>query len=120
MAKADTSELEGIPIENGKMLTHQLFTDDIGLFLMASEQNFKCAREVIAKYEKISGASLNVSKSIVVPIFLNGPILEWLQNTRCKITTKKEVVTYLCCPIGYVLTSMQETNFLLGKVRKQL
>lgn len=72
--KVAIGELEGIIIGNGQQLIHQLFADDIGLFLMATDQNFRCARDVIIEYEKISRALLNVSKSIIIPLYLNGPI----------------------------------------------
>lgn len=50
--------------------------DDIGLFLVVTERNFLKAKHVIARYEAISSASLNLSKSIIVSLFIDGPLLD--------------------------------------------
>lgn len=67
-------ELEQIRIGPGDQFTHQLFVDDIGLFLAATKCNFQVARGIIAKYEAISGASLNLSKFIIFTLYLKGEI----------------------------------------------
>lgn len=118
--KVRIGELTRIPVGEGHQLTHQLFADDTRLFFLATQENFKCVKEIIVKYEVISGASLNLSKSMLVPLFLNGPIPKWMRNAGCKVVAKKEVINYLGCPIAYGVTPVQEAEFLLGKVRKRL
>lgn len=109
--QVNLGEIEGIHIGHGKQLTHQLFADDTRIFIAASERNFNKVREVISRYKAISGASLNLSKSMVIPMHLQGSILVWLANSSYKVATKKEVVTYPGCPIGYGLTASQEAEF---------
>lgn len=116
--KVSTRELEGIPMRNGEQLTHQLFTDDTSIFMTAKEENFKCIRDVIGVYERISGACLNLSKSMVIPLYLNGPLPPWLENSGCKVVKHREVITYLGCPVGYGITTSMEAEFLIGKVHK--
>lgn len=104
MSKSTWGELTGIQIGNGKQLTHQLFADDTSFFMLAIEKNFQCVKEIIARYELISGVSLNLAKSIVIPMFLSRPVPVWLISAGCKIAAYREVITYLGCPIGYGLT----------------
>lgn len=113
-------QLQGIEIGEGKQLTYQLFANNTEFFMIATEDNFLCVKEIIARYEKISSASLNLEKSTVIPMYLSGPIPEWLTNTRCKVAAYREVITYLGCPVGYGLTPSIEVDFLIGKVCKRL
>lgn len=62
--KSQTRELEGIQLGNKEQLTHQLFVDDTGIFITATEDNFHSVRQVINSYERISSACLNVLKQI--------------------------------------------------------
>lgn len=55
-----------------------------------------------------------------MPLFISGPIPEWMLNAGCKVVAWREVINYLGCPIGYGVTPTQEADFLLGKVRKRL
>lgn len=118
--KVSIDELEGIPMGNDEQLTHQLFADDTSVFMTTNEENFRCVREVIRTYERISRACLNLSKSILIPLYMDGPIPQWLIGVGCKIAMHREVITYLDCPIGYGITASMEAKFLIGKVRKRL
>lgn len=93
--KGQTSKLEGIQLGNGEQLTHQLFVDDTDIFVTTTKENFRCVRQVIDAYERIFGACLNLSKSMVIPLFLKGQIPQWLREVGCKIVGHKEVITYL-------------------------
>lgn len=64
--------------------------------------------------------SLNLSKSMLVALFLTGPISKWMRNARCKVAARKEVINYLGYPIGHGVTPEQEAKFLLRKVKKRL
>lgn len=108
--QADLGNIVGVQLGNGKQLTHQLFVDDTGIFFHTTEENFWNIREVIAKYEAISGACLNPTKSIVIPMYLSGPIPDWMLNVGCKISQQREVITYLGCPIGYGITTCWRIN----------
>lgn len=84
------------------------------------ENNFQCATEIIRSYKRISGASLNLNKSIVIPLYLSDPIPRWLVEASCKVAEIQEVITYLGCPIEHDITPSMEAAFLPGKVRKCL
>lgn len=118
--KAASGELKGIKIEEDHQLTHQLFIDDTGIFFKATDNNFQYVREVIMRYEFVLGAHLNLNKSMLIPMYLSGPIPPWMVNSDCKVAAHREVITYLGCPIGFGVTSAMEAEFLLGKVRKRL
>lgn len=57
---ASEGELVGLQIHPGKQLLHQLFVDDMGIFIKATKENFRKATSLIAIYERISGAQLNL------------------------------------------------------------
>lgn len=72
----------------------------MGLFLATNERNFQSTKNVIARYEEISRAFLNISKIIIVPMYFDKPLPGWIGQTGCRVVNHKEVVTYLGCPIG--------------------
>lgn len=74
------------------------------MFLETTEDNFVQAREALSLFEVISGARLNMEKSIVVPMD-NSPPPDWLATTRCKIAQSGEVVRYLGSPIGVQISA---------------
>lgn len=65
--KLATGELKGLKLKDQELdqesLCHKISVDDIGLFLKATEAEFRCAWETVQQYENISGALLNVQKS---------------------------------------------------------
>ncbi|KAL3679838.1 hypothetical protein R1sor_022794 [Riccia sorocarpa] len=65
--------LHGLEARNGRQVLDALFADDTGLMLHADAENWKRATEVIQKFEVMSGARLNVSKSLAVPIGFTEP-----------------------------------------------
>lgn len=77
-------ELSGLKISNKKGLLYQLFADDAGLFLQNSLAEFETAREGIQNFENISGAYLNVAKSVIVPL-VNLNIQGWFTYIGCVI-----------------------------------
>ncbi|KAL3693334.1 hypothetical protein R1sor_006985 [Riccia sorocarpa] len=83
-------QLQGLEAGNGHQVLEALFADDTGLLLQAEAENWEKATEVINKFEIMSGARLNVSKSLVVPIGFQEPP-EWLRRTGCKTTNEGEV-----------------------------
>lgn len=90
--QADLGNIEGVQLGNGEQLTHQLFAKNTGilfkLVFKATKEKFWNVREVnnckIQSYLRI-GACLNLSKSIFIPLYLNGPIPRWMLNAGCKI-----------------------------------
>lgn len=78
--KVALGELDGIQIGENHQLTHELFADDIDIFFKATERNFQYVRDIIMRYESVSRAHLNLSKAIVIPLYLRGPIPNWMIN----------------------------------------
>lgn len=114
--QVDLGNIEGVQLGNGEQLTHQFFADDTRILLHTTKENYRNVKEVIATYEAISSACLNCN-SIVILLYLNGPIPDWMLNVGCKIAKRREVIKYLCCPIGYI-TPLLENQFLVCKIRK--
>ncbi|KAL3696995.1 hypothetical protein R1sor_011071 [Riccia sorocarpa] len=112
-------QVEGLELGDSKQMLEALFADDTGLILRADEDNWRKATAVVRKFELLSGAKLNVSKSLVVPIGFSDPP-DWLVQTGCRIATEGEVYTYLGCPFGVKLSDEQITQFLLDKLTRRL
>jgi hypothetical protein len=55
----ETGDIQGISINQDRYLPHQLFADDMGLFLKMSQTNFRKVQAIIDRYKQISGAELN-------------------------------------------------------------
>lgn len=55
-----------IRIDPHEQILHQLFVDDIGIFMQSDEANFQEIWEVIAQYERISRAKLKLEKSTLI------------------------------------------------------
>ncbi|KAL3676016.1 hypothetical protein R1sor_025964 [Riccia sorocarpa] len=112
-------QVQGLEVGNGRQILEALFADDTGLILKADKENWDNATAVVQRFELISGARLNVAKSLVIPIgFCETP--QWLIETGCKIALEGEVFTYLGCPIGVGITEEQVMQFLLDKLTKRL
>ncbi|KAL3702238.1 hypothetical protein R1sor_020260 [Riccia sorocarpa] len=87
--------LIGINIPGGRPLLDRLFADDSGVSITATETNFSNLKHTIARFEKFSGARLNLTKSAVIPIALSG-VPQWLTDSGCKIVqTDPRSRTYL-------------------------
>ncbi|KAL3699252.1 hypothetical protein R1sor_017274 [Riccia sorocarpa] len=111
--------LTGLRIPNGRPLLHRLFADDSGITLNATERNFSNLRTTIARFERISGASLNVNKSIILPMdMLRLP--SWLHNTGCKILVGRDEVTYLGIKAGAEATEATHARDLAERLKKRL
>ncbi|KAL3691172.1 hypothetical protein R1sor_004823 [Riccia sorocarpa] len=111
--------VQGLEAGDGRQILEALFADDTGLLLQANETNWTRTTAVVKQFEKISGAKLNVAKSLVIPIGFTEPP-PWLIATGCKLALSGEVYTYLGCPIGVSLTEEQTLQFLLDKLTKRL
>ncbi|KAL3689702.1 hypothetical protein R1sor_016011 [Riccia sorocarpa] len=111
--------VQGIQLGDSMQILEALFADDTGLLLKATENNWKGATEVIQKFEVISGAKLNVMKSLAIPIGFTEPPL-WLKQTGCKIANAGEIWTYLGCPIGVKISEEQILQFMLDKMTNRL
>ncbi|KAL3690279.1 hypothetical protein R1sor_016588 [Riccia sorocarpa] len=92
--KERLGEIQGVLIPRGKSLLHRLFADDSGVSITASEANFQSLKKIIECFEGISGASLNMSKSVIVPMAMEHPPA-WVYEQGCQIMEGGDQMTYL-------------------------
>ncbi|KAL3678874.1 hypothetical protein R1sor_021830 [Riccia sorocarpa] len=111
--------LKGVTIPKGCPLLHKLFADDSGVAIAAGEENFRSLTQVIECFEKISGARLNLAKSVILPMVLDRSEA-WLQRTGCRVLGREEEETYLGCKIGKGIRSEHHTRDLGSKITKRL
>ncbi|KAL3686178.1 hypothetical protein R1sor_004200 [Riccia sorocarpa] len=62
--------LKGVSIPRGGSFLHRFFADDSGVMITAEERYFGVLQTTVEKYEQISGAKLNLPKSVVLPLAL--------------------------------------------------
>lgn len=76
-------------------------------------------KDVIAQYECILGAKLNLDKSTLIQ--LDSPtLLEWFSQAGCQIARSGEIISYLGISIGGNVMDVEELEFVLDKVRNQV
>lgn len=105
----------GTRISQSLTICVRLFADDLGLFIPVTAEAFDVTRSAINCYECGTGAKLNLSKSVVIPLALE-EIPSWLTNTGCLISTEGEVQRYLGAPSGYGLSEAQLHGFCLDRI----
>ncbi|KAL2613089.1 hypothetical protein R1flu_024781 [Riccia fluitans] len=86
--------INGLNIGDGASLMHQLFADDTGISITASEEQFQRLKEVIGDYEEASRARLNLHKSIVMPL-KPSRIPSWFDASGCKLARPGMSFKYL-------------------------
>ncbi|KAL3690555.1 hypothetical protein R1sor_016864 [Riccia sorocarpa] len=116
---AELQRIEEIKISEHKQLLHSLFADDTGLCLRATEENFWAAKEIVDRFEMISGARLNVAKSLIIPLGLE-TVPRWMLMTGCKVAVQGELWTYLGAPVGVGVAEDELEAFLLEKLTKKI
>ncbi|KAL3685916.1 hypothetical protein R1sor_003938 [Riccia sorocarpa] len=90
--------IKGVQIPRGKPILHKLFADDSGICISATEANFRALTRIVNCFERVSGAKLNLAKSVIIPMVLDRST-PWLSSTGCKIVSRQEV-KYLGCLVG--------------------
>ncbi|KAL2635683.1 hypothetical protein R1flu_007162 [Riccia fluitans] len=83
--------LEGLHLTGSKTALYNLFADDSGVFLKASQTNFRNLQQTISMYERISGAKLNLEKLTVIPVGMSSTP-QWLKDTGCYIAREGEPI----------------------------
>lgn len=97
--KLAIGELAGVQINKKIIVCHRLFAEDLGVFILVNEGNYKKIQEIISLYEKAFGAQMNLSKAVIIPLgFLDIP--QWVNNIGYKINAPGEIQQYLGAPIG--------------------
>lgn len=92
----------------GPRVTHLLFADDSLMFCRAEEEQIRCIKSILSKYEACSGQKINLYKS---SIFLSRNTEESFKNTICGILLGVSVQSH-CKYLGLPL--------VLGRSKKQV
>ncbi|KAL3682477.1 hypothetical protein R1sor_000499 [Riccia sorocarpa] len=90
----EKGSLRGITLPGMQSVLHELFADDTSLFIQATARNFQHARACIEKFERASGASLNVQKSLVMALG-QARHQGWLRDLGCEIAGQRRRFRYL-------------------------
>lgn len=98
-------------------ICHQLFADNVGIFIPAIECCFKKLQDALKIYELASRARLNLENPVIVPLALL-VIPQWLIDTRCMISNPREVQKYLGAHFGNQIRLTNMYNFCLEKISK--
>ncbi|KAL2610564.1 hypothetical protein R1flu_029137 [Riccia fluitans] len=101
--KEAEQKIQGLQLQGPKHTLHNLFADDSGIMLQATEDIFNELKDSIATYEIISGAKLDISKSTIIPVALESTP-SWLHRTICYVAREGEIIRYLGVPIGWNVT----------------
>lgn len=117
--KLDIGELQGIKISEEITVCMRLFADDLGVFIAASERNFRKLQEIISVYEAASGARMNLAKTVIIPLgFTDVP--QCVHDTGSNISAPGDVQRFLGAPIEYQLRIADLHNFCLDKIGKRI
>ncbi|KAL3682458.1 hypothetical protein R1sor_000480 [Riccia sorocarpa] len=81
-------------IDNEKALVHQLFADDTGIFLAATENNFSELLNILKVYEMASGARVNLAKSLVMFVGMSA-VPDWVYRVGCEVVNTGRTFRYL-------------------------
>lgn len=111
-------EIKGIRIDSRRQLLHQIFVDNMGIFMESLEENYPKIASLVSMYERILGALLNLNKFVLIQLN-NGPSSLWFTQVECKVTLKGELVKYLGCPIGFNVPPNKILRFLLDNIHKK-
>ncbi|KAL3684967.1 hypothetical protein R1sor_002989 [Riccia sorocarpa] len=111
--------LKGVTYGGEQTLLHQIYADDTGVNTTMAESQFNRLREVIADFEEISGAKLNLSKSLIMPIRPTTPP-EWVQATGCDVAYTGRNFLYLGVSTSNPVNEAEITKQISKKVVKRL
>ncbi|KAL3688477.1 hypothetical protein R1sor_014786 [Riccia sorocarpa] len=85
----------------------------------AQEDHFNRLKEVIRTFEEISGAKLNLAKSLIMPISPTTP-LEWVCNTGCEVAGPGKSFLDLGVSTSNPMDEGQVTMMITQKIMKRL
>ncbi|KAL3681464.1 hypothetical protein R1sor_024420 [Riccia sorocarpa] len=111
--------LMGVNYGGQTTLLHQIYADDTGVNLTMEESQFNRLKATIQVFEEISGARLNLAKSLIMPI---SPeiILDWVRTTGCDIAGPGKSFLYLgvttCNPIDEAVIAKAITQKMLKRL----
>ncbi|KAL3687986.1 hypothetical protein R1sor_014295 [Riccia sorocarpa] len=115
----EDGSLQGLQIPGMRSIIHELFADDTSLFIEATARDFQRARSCIEKFERASGASLNVQKSMVMALG-NPRQLGWLRDSGCLIAGPRRRFKYLGVWSGRGVTQQEVTEVIVNSIEKKV
>jgi hypothetical protein len=111
-------DITGIKIQGKQTMLQQLFADGMGLFLQSNQANFAAAQRLVEMYQRISGAKISLEKLFMLS-FGSEVVPDWFARRGCQVAQPKTVYKYLGFLIGIGLSTEDELNFMLEKVRRK-
>ncbi|KAL3696875.1 hypothetical protein R1sor_010951 [Riccia sorocarpa] len=111
--------IQGLSIGDGQTILHQLFADDTGLFLEMNRQSFNTTMETLKLFENASGAKLNLSKTLVLPLGSDPPP-QWLLDSSCQLAGPSDRFRYLGILAGTDVLEREVLNDIKIKYERRL
>ncbi|KAL3689876.1 hypothetical protein R1sor_016185 [Riccia sorocarpa] len=114
-----SGRIQGLEIEPGHTLLHQLFVDDTGVCIQNQKDNFNELLRILAKYERVSGTKINICKSLVMP--LGGQdVPNWVHHIGCEVASSGRTFKYLGIQMGVDLDAGEYDRAALRRLNSRL
>ncbi|KAL3691386.1 hypothetical protein R1sor_005037 [Riccia sorocarpa] len=111
--------LRGLSYGGDKTLMHQIYADGTGINLMMEEAQFDRLTLVLQQYEEMSGAKLNMSKSLIMSLKPNRTP-SWVHNTGCEFADAGDNFIYLGVSTSILVNEQKIIKSIILKIRKKL
>ncbi|KAL3694959.1 hypothetical protein R1sor_008610 [Riccia sorocarpa] len=111
--------IKGLRIQEGKSLLFQLFADDTGIFLEENQANFEELKAILERYELASGAKVNFSKTLVMPLG-SSVVPEWIKDEECEVAEAGRAFRYLGVMTGVNIPEHTGVNDLLRRMQRRM
>lgn len=108
--KLEEGELEGVKIEEGLTFCYRFFVDDVGIFILATENNFNKLKEILLLYKVVSGAKLNLWKSVIIPLVMS-TTPQWIHDTGVQWVNQEKFKNIWEPPLGKNSKALTYTTF---------
>ncbi|KAL3685807.1 hypothetical protein R1sor_003829 [Riccia sorocarpa] len=115
----EQGQIECLNIGGNHTLLHQLYADDTGINITLSERNFRSLQHTIGRFKAISGAKLNLNKSLIMPLAPGG-LPPWVYHTWCEIAHPGVSFKYLGIATSCPVNEKQITEGIVKKMEKKL
>ncbi|KAL3701989.1 hypothetical protein R1sor_020011 [Riccia sorocarpa] len=111
--------LAGINIGEGKNILHHLYADDTGINITLEERYFRNLQQTISRFEEVSGAKLNLAKSLIMPL-APGRMPAWVYRTGCEVAEAGKPFKYLGISTSSPVNEKQITAGVIKKMENKL
>ncbi|KAL3686410.1 hypothetical protein R1sor_008984 [Riccia sorocarpa] len=111
--------IKGLNIDGKTTMLHQLYVDDTEISVTMEESQFHRLKEIIEVFETISGVTLNLAKSLIMPLAPTN-IPAWERDTGCKIATPGIHFTYLGVLASSPMDEAAIAKAIVSKIEKRL